>query len=75
MRHQPERSGGIAGGGQPGASSRPVPPADRKRIDIGDYYADFSRIRSALGWEPSVALRDGLARTLDYYRRHLAHYL
>jgi UDP-glucose 4-epimerase len=25
-------------------------PADRKRIDIGDYYADFSSIRAALGW-------------------------
>src|SRR5215475_5133865 len=29
-------------------------PADRKRIDIGDYYADFSRIRAALGWEAKV---------------------
>ena len=50
-------------------------PADRKRIDIGDYYADFSSIRAALGWEPRVALTDGLARTLAYYREHLAHYL
>jgi UDP-glucose 4-epimerase len=45
-------------------------PADRKRIDIGDYYADFSRIRSALGWEPKVPLREGLARTMAYYRQH-----
>lgn len=50
-------------------------PADRKRIDIGDYYADFTRIREALGWEPRVPLREGLARTLDYYRQHLDHYL
>jgi UDP-glucose 4-epimerase len=50
-------------------------PPDRKRIDIGDYYADFSRIRAALGWEPRVGLRDGLARTLDYFRQHLEHYL
>jgi len=49
-------------------------PADRKRIDIGDYYADFSRIRSALGWEPEVPLREGLARTLSFYREHLKHY-
>jgi UDP-glucose 4-epimerase len=45
-------------------------PADRKRIDIGDYYADFSRIRSALGWEPKVPLREGLARTIAYYQRN-----
>ena len=50
-------------------------PADRKRIDIGDYYADYSRIRTELGWEPRVGLRDGLARTLEYYREHLPHYL
>ena len=50
-------------------------PADRKRIDIGDYYSDFSRIRAAVGWEPKVALRDGLARTLTYYRQNLEHYV
>jgi UDP-glucose 4-epimerase len=49
-------------------------PAERKRIDIGDYYADFSRIRSALGWEPRVPLAEGLARTLEYYRRHHDNY-
>jgi nucleoside-diphosphate-sugar epimerase len=50
-------------------------PPDRKRIDIGDYYADFGRIRGALGWEPKVPLRDGLAQTLAYYREHLPRYL
>jgi UDP-glucose 4-epimerase len=50
-------------------------PADRKKIDIGDYHADFSRIRSTLGWEPRVSLRDGLARTLAFYREHLKHYV
>ncbi|HEY9901719.1 MAG TPA: NAD-dependent epimerase/dehydratase family protein [Candidatus Sericytochromatia bacterium] len=50
-------------------------PSDRKSIDIGDYYADFSHIRSVLGWEPKVPLREGLARTLNYYRENLHHYL
>jgi UDP-glucose 4-epimerase len=50
-------------------------PAERKKIDIGDYHADFSRIRSVLGWEPRVSLRDGLARTLAFYRENLEHYL
>ena len=50
-------------------------PTNRKRIDIGDYYADFSRIQDTLGWDPKVELREGLQRTLDYYRVHLSEYL
>jgi UDP-glucose 4-epimerase len=50
-------------------------PAERKRIDIGDYYADGSAIREALGWQPRTALREGLARTVEYYRKHLGWYV
>jgi len=50
-------------------------PADRKRIDIGSYYADFRLIQSVLGWKPEVPLREGLARTLAFYRKNLQHYL
>ena len=49
-------------------------PAERRRIDIGDYYADFQRISAELGWTPRVNLQEGLARTLAYYRRHLESY-
>jgi UDP-glucose 4-epimerase len=50
-------------------------PADRQRIDIGDYYADFHRISAALGWAPAVPLREALAKTLTFYRENLKHYL
>jgi UDP-glucose 4-epimerase len=49
-------------------------PADRKAIDIGDFYADFSRIRDELGWEPRTGLREGLASTLAFYRAEGQHY-
>jgi UDP-glucose 4-epimerase len=56
-------------------SYRIVPyPLERKPIDIGDYYADYRRIRNKLSWTPKVNLREGLARTLDYYRQHREHY-
>ena len=58
-----------------GGESRLVPfPSERKPIDIGDYYGDYTRIRSVLGWAPKVALREGLSRTLDYYREHRDKY-
>jgi dTDP-glucose 4,6-dehydratase/UDP-glucose 4-epimerase len=50
-------------------------PADRKLIDIGDYYSDFSLIARELGWQPKVTLREGLGRTIAYYRSNLRHYL
>ena len=50
-------------------------PEDRKRIDIGDYYADDTLFRTTLGWAPRVPLREGLARSLDFYRTHLVRYL
>ena len=54
---------------------RSVPfPEDRRVIDIGDYYADFGRAVSVLGWKPRVALADGLQRTLDFYREFGEHY-
>jgi len=62
----------INGGGQ--YVNRPY-PSDRKRIDIGNYYANFKRIHSVLGWKPKVTLREGLTRTLAFYREHLEHYL
>jgi len=50
-------------------------PADRRKIDIGDYYADDRRIRRRLGWRPRVDLRTALARTLAYYQKELRHYV
>jgi UDP-glucose 4-epimerase len=50
-------------------------PAEKKAIDIGSFYADSSRFRGTTGWEPRVTLREGLSRTVAYYREHLSHYL
>jgi UDP-glucose 4-epimerase len=52
----------------------PFPP-ERKRIDIGDFYADTTKIRSTLDWEARKPLREGLAETVEYYRTHGQHYL
>lgn len=40
---------------------------DREAIDIGDYYADATRVGHELGWRAEVDLRDGLTRTLAFY--------
>jgi UDP-glucose 4-epimerase len=59
----------------PAGSFEIVPfPPERKTIDIGDYYSDFSLIQRELGWTPQVGLLVGLARTIEYYQQHGRHY-
>ncbi|MFL5945991.1 MAG: NAD-dependent epimerase/dehydratase family protein [Gaiellaceae bacterium] len=58
-----------------GGSVETVPwPTERKRIDIGSIYVSHARLTEAVGWEPKVSLRDGLAETLAFYLEHGEHY-
>ncbi|WP_028586502.1 NAD-dependent epimerase/dehydratase family protein [Desulfocurvus vexinensis] len=67
-----ERMIRIAGRG----SYRLVPwPEEKKRIDIGDFYGDATKIGLALGWKPRVGIDQGLAATFDYYRDCLDKYV
>jgi len=59
----------------PGSDYQMIPfPEDRAKIDIGDYYADISLAAQELGWRPQVNLKEGLTRTLDFYREFGQHY-
>jgi UDP-glucose 4-epimerase len=49
-------------------------PEQRKRIDIGDYYGDYSLIKNDVGWYPQVSLADGLAKALEFYHINKDHY-
>src|SRR5262249_47816613 len=50
-------------------------PPERRSIDIGDFLTDDRQFRALCDWRPRVRLAEGLARSLAYYRRHLANYL
>jgi len=45
-------------------------PAEKAKIDIGDFESDYSRIVAELGWTPSVGLEEGLAQTVAFYSDH-----
>jgi dTDP-glucose 4,6-dehydratase/UDP-glucose 4-epimerase len=51
----------------------PFPP-ERKAIDIGDYYSDFSLISQDLDWYPKIDLKTGLQKTFAYYKKYHMHY-
>jgi len=47
---------------------------ERKAQEPGDFVSDITKIRRLLGWEPKTSLREGLARTVDFYRERRAEY-
>lgn len=61
----------LAGGGE--FELVPFPP-EKKIIDIGDYYGDYRKIRATLGWKYRTTMREGLTRTLEYYRKYSEYY-
>ena len=53
-------------GSSGGIEYRPLPQDDPVRRQ-----PDITRAKEILGWQPSIALRDGLARTIEYFRAAL----
>ena len=45
-------------------------PDDKKLIDIGDYYGDYSKFSKVTGWQPRIKLRDGLKLTIEFFQSH-----
>lgn len=52
-------------------SSLPVSYADPRPGDVRHSYADISKAREILGYEPQVGFREGLEKTLAYFRKRL----
>lgn len=60
-----------------GSSAKIVSSNDRIRpakSEVGLLLCNPEKAKSLLGWQPEVTLDEGLARTADYLRRHLAEY-
>jgi len=60
----------LTGGGWEFAPFTP----ERAAQEPGDFYSDIGRIRALTGWSPTTPLEDGVRASLEYYRRHRAHY-
>jgi nucleoside-diphosphate-sugar epimerase len=59
----------------PGTELRQVAwPQDRYFVETGDYLSDITRITAATGWRPKTTPKDGVERTVAYYREHRQEY-
>ncbi len=50
-------------------------PRDRRKIDIGDYFADDRLIRRELGWRPRSDIAGALRQTVEYFRTERPNYV
>jgi len=53
-----------------GAGLDPEYGPDNPAGEIDRQFVDSAKLRKLSGWEPAVGLRDGLTRTLEWYRQH-----
>jgi nucleoside-diphosphate-sugar epimerase len=51
---------------EPDVRGTGTPPGEVSRT-----WVDSTKLRAMSGWEPRVSLEEGLARTVDWYRRYL----
>jgi len=59
----------------PGTEIQHLPwPKDRYLVESGDFIADISKIRKDMGWIPQISLREGIEKTVAYYRQHREQY-
>jgi len=49
-------------------------PEEKKKIDIGSIYTDFSKIRDLIGWVPKCSLAEGLMKTFEFYKNYGKYY-
>ncbi|MBY0359309.1 MAG: GDP-mannose 4,6-dehydratase [Candidatus Obscuribacterales bacterium] len=47
---------------------------ERKAQEPGDFYSDVSKIAKIVGWKPTTSLEEGLAKTIEFYRKHREMY-
>ena len=50
-------------------------PEERKKIDIGDFYGDSTKLKNVTGWKPEISLDKGLKQMVDYYKINKEYYL
>ncbi len=59
-----------------GATYEKIPfPEDRKVIDIGDFVCDYQAFQSTFDWNPMVKFKEGISKSIDYFRENLDYYI
>lgn len=50
-------------------------PEDQKKLDRGNFIADYSKLKNDTGWFPRISFDEGLKKTILFYKDHLKEYM
>jgi UDP-glucose 4-epimerase len=49
-------------------------PEESKKIEIGNYIADYGKFQRAVGWAPKTLIEEGLRKSFEYYLQYKPYY-
>ena len=49
-------------------------PSDYLNVETGDFITNITKIKNYLNWFPRFDLKDGIKRTVEYYKKHKEYY-
>ena len=49
-------------------------PTSWQNVETGDVYADISKLKKDIDWEPRTSLKEGVRKTVDYYKKNKNNY-
>ncbi len=47
---------------------------ERLAQEPGDFYSDICKIKKIVGWQPKTNLKEGLKRTIEFYKSNKQYY-
>lgn len=47
---------------------------DREKIEIGNYIANWEKIKKDIKWQPNTSLEKGIEKTIKYYEKNKKQY-
>lgn len=49
-------------------------PKDLEKIDFSRFVSSFGKIEKMLGWKPQTDFKDGIKKTIEWYKRYFFYY-
>jgi len=50
-------------------------PQERERIDIRRFVIDYSELKNDTGWHPTISLKKGIKKTVEFYKANIEKYI